>query len=47
MADPKREQKEREWGDSIPREDDTDDREKTYRDGSAVNECWNEKSENV
>lgn len=47
MSDPKKEQKEREWGDRIPEEEDADDREKTYRDGSAVNECWNEKSENV
>ena len=48
MKDPNKEQKERAWGDRIPDEDgETDVREKTYRDGSAVNECWNEKSENV
>ncbi|MBR6187267.1 MAG: hypothetical protein IKQ41_13540 [Clostridia bacterium] len=46
--DPKKEQKEMEWGDSIPDEEETlDDREKTYRDGSAIHECWREKSENV
>ena len=48
MSDPKKEQKELDWGDQIPEESDTPDPgDKTYRDGSAVNECWNEKSENV
>lgn len=42
MPDPKREQQEQAWGDEIPQEDGADDAyEKTYRDGSAVNECWN------
>lgn len=46
MSDPKKDKKEQEWGDSIPDEEqetDEDVKEKTYRDGSAVNECWADK----
>ena len=46
MADPKQEKKEQEWGDRIPEETEQETGEKTYRDGSLINECWNEKSEN-
>lgn len=48
MNDPKQEKKEQEWGDRIPEEEEGDDApEKTYRDGSAVNECWAQDRENV
>jgi len=50
MSEYDREKAERTWGDSIPdgQDEETDDAaEKTYRDGSLVNECWNEKQENV
>ena len=45
-----REKAERAWGDSMPDDQDgeTDTApEKTYRDGSLANECWNEKQENA
>lgn len=49
MSEWKREQKEQQWGDRIPEQDEqTDDgSEKTYRDGSAVNECWANEKENM
>ena len=48
MSDPKQEKKEQEWGDRIPEEGEEDGiPEKTYRDGSAVNECWAQDQENV
>lgn len=46
MRDPKTEKREREWADSIPEETERDD-EPTYRDGSAVHECWAKDGENV
>ena len=46
MSDRKADLKEKEWADSIP-ETGTDDApepyEETYRDGSAKNECWNDR----
>ena len=45
-ADPKREQKEMDWADRDA-EEKADEYEKTYRDGSAVNECWAQDQENV
>ena len=47
MSERNPEQKEQAWADQIPEEDAVADNEKTYRDGSAVHECWNEKQENV
>lgn len=50
MSEYDRDRAARDWGDSIPQNqeaDAADDQEKTYRDGSLVNECWNEKQENV
>lgn len=44
--DPKREKKELDWADRDAEEKD-DGYEKTYRDGSAVNECWAQDQENV
>ena len=40
MLDPKKEQKEMDWADEAPQQEPQDDYEPTYRDGSAVNECW-------
>ena len=42
--DPKKEQKEREYADEIPDEEDGEDNpyEPAYRDGSARHECWPE-----
>ena len=42
--DPKENEKELEWADKIPDEEEQepDDYEPTYRDGSAKNECWAE-----
>ena len=45
-TDPKREQKEMDWADRDA-EEKADDYEKTYRDGSAVNERWAQDQENV
>ena len=49
VSEYKKEQKERAWGDRIPDEEDEqkNDTEKTYRDGSLINECWNSDRENV
>ena len=40
MPDPKKDQKEMDWADREPPEEPDDGSEPTYRDGSAVNECW-------
>ena len=46
MIDPKKEQKEQAWGDRTQdSEDDAPEYEPSYRDGSAVNECWASESE--
>ena len=44
MSERKTDQREKEWSDQIPDEEDTlpEPYEETYRDGSAVNECWSE-----
>ena len=44
-----REQKERSWGDRPAEEADqeADQGEKTYRDGSAAHECWAQDQEGV
>lgn len=45
MSERKADLKEKEWADSIP-ETETDapePYEETYRDGSAKNECWNDR----
>ena len=48
MCDPKeKEQKERAWGDQEPQEEQDDAYEPTYRDGSAVNECWAQDKDSV
>lgn len=48
MNDPKKEQKEQTWADRIPDpEDQPDEYEQTYRDGSAANECWNPDREGI
>ena len=43
MSERKTDQREKEWSDEIP--DEEEERpspyEKTYRDGTAANECWN------
>ena len=42
MIDPKTEKKATDWADEIPDPEDEQPEayEKTYRDGSAQNECW-------
>ena len=40
-----RDELERRFGDRMPDEAEEDAPEKTYRDGSAVNECWNAERE--
>ena len=48
MCDPKKDQKEQEWADRIPSQEEQDDAfEKTYRDGSAVHECWAQEKDSV
>ncbi len=46
MCERKSDKMEREWRDRIPREDECapDPGERTYRDGSTVHECWDEKT---
>ena len=48
MSEVKKTRKESEWTDDV-REDDAPEQEyeKTYRDGSAVNECWAESKEHL
>lgn len=45
MSERKTEQREREWADAIPDEEDTlsEPYEETYRDGSAKHECWDDR----
>lgn len=47
MSELRKEQKEKEWADEIPEEEDDrpDSYEETYRDGSSKNECWNERTD--
>ena len=42
MSERKEEQKEKEWSDTIPDEEEEypESDERTYRDGSVQNECW-------
>ena len=42
MSERKTDQKEREWADEIPDEEEErpDPNEETYHDGSVKNECW-------
>ncbi len=47
MSEMNREKREQDWGDQIPQDNPQDEYEKTYRDGSAVNECWAQEKENV
>ena len=48
MSDIKKQQKERDYGDSIPEEDaQSADGDVAYRDGSAVNECWAHEKDHV
>lgn len=48
MSEIKKQQKERDWGDSLPEEQaPAEDGKQTYRDGSAVNECWAHEKENI
>ena len=45
MSERMKEQKEKEWADEIPDEEESrpDPCEETYRDGSMKNECWEER----
>ncbi len=49
MSEFKRDQQEQDWADRTEEAEDEnrDQYEKTYRDGSAVNECWAQDRENV
>ncbi len=48
MSEIKKQQKERDWGDSIPEEEPRPaEGDAVYRDGSAVNECWSHEKDNV
>ena len=48
MSERNDEKKEQAWADRLPEEEDRDDTpEKTYRDGSAIHECWNVERENA
>lgn len=48
MSEIKKIRREQDWADEIPDPDrQPDEPEKTYRDGSAVNECWAEDKENL
>ncbi len=48
MSEIKKQQKEMDWGDSIPEEESRiEDGDTAYRDGSAVNECWAHEKDNV
>lgn len=48
MSEWKKRRKEEDWADGAENDDKQDaGYEKTYRDGSAVNECWAEKNEDV
>ena len=46
MSERNTDRKEKEWADEIPDEesDDFEAREETYRDGSAKNECWRDRT---
>ncbi len=48
MSERKTEQREREWADAIPDEENTlpEPYEETYRDGSAKHECWDDRERN-
>ncbi len=45
MSERKIDREEKQWSDEIPdvEEEWPDDQEETYRDGSAKNECWQDK----
>ena len=47
MSELKKNQREKEWADEIPDEENDlpEPYEETYRDGSAKNECWSERPE--
>ena len=50
MSEIKKQQKEQEWGDSLPEPEDEprmDDGDTAYRDGSPINECWAHEKDNV
>lgn len=50
MSEKNKEKKERDWADRLSEDTDRDDGEapeKTYRDGSAVHECWASDREGV
>ncbi len=50
MSELKKQQREQDWGDSLPEPGDEaqiDDGEAAYRDGSAINECWAHEKDNV
>ena len=48
MSEIKKIRKEAAWADEIPDSDaPAEDNEKTYRDGSAVNECWADAKERL
>ena len=50
MSEKSKENKERDWADRLPGDEDQaegESPEKTYRDGSAVHECWASDREGV
>ena len=48
MCERRRDREERDWADREPSDQERDtDTEKTYRDGSLINECWNHSREEI
>lgn len=47
MSERRTDKQEKEWSDEIPDEEEfrPEPYEKPYRDGSAKNECWNDRNE--
>ncbi len=46
MSERKMDRREKEWADELPEEEDRlpEPYEETYRDGSAKNECWDDRT---
>ncbi len=50
MSEIKKQQKEQDWGDSLPEpEEDSpiEEGDVSYRDGSPINECWAHEKDNL
>ena len=47
MSEWRKDRREKDWADEIPDEEEDlpEPYEETYRDGSAKNECWNDRSD--